>query len=178
MAEFRISFTMDEAYLREFFEEWVSLFGQGWRRDRVMISIFGFAGVIIGLIALWYKQWPLLGLGATAGLIAAFEAWKSARRRSAWLQFCRSQPWFCREMNIAVRNGILIQENDYDGDPRFDRTAPIRLTPHGYLVRYAANTPIDTPPAVSGISASVYIPHRTILPAVDRNAFAALIGAV
>ena len=88
-----------------------------------------------------------------------------------------NEPYF-REFHqewIAARG---IRWN-FEGDPRFQRTGAILLTPNGYLVRYQAIEQIDVPSrAISSVDASVYFPHRAITPAMSKSDFAQRISAV
>jgi hypothetical protein len=177
MPDYRIHITFNDAYFEEFFEEWVIRVGRGWRIDQVMIAVSAVAAVGLATISVVSEQRGLMAAGGVAAFAAAFEGWKRVRRRRAWLAFCRSLPWFGRELHISVVDGALIQEKPYAGDPRLVRSVPILLTPRGYLVSYLAEHPIDAPSAVSPDRASVYIPHRAVEPPVDRDTFAAIISA-
>jgi len=71
-----------------------------------------------------------------------------------------------------------VQDNDYEGDPRFQRTGEIIVTPNGYLVRYQAPARIDVPSrAISNLDASVYVPHRAITPPMSKTEFAQRVSA-
>ena len=176
--EHRVELTMDETYYRELFREWVATVGRGWRIDRVMIPTFALAGAACVVAGVATGGAPLLGSGGALLFFAALEAWKGHRRRTTWMLACRSLPWFGRTLRIVIRDGEIIQENDFAGDPRFERTGSVLLTPNGYLVRYAAISPVAVPNgAVSPIAASIYIPHRAVTPPIARIELAKLIGA-
>ena len=174
----QIAFTMDAGYYRESFDEWVAVIARGWRIDRFMIRLFAHVGVGACIAAWLSGYYPLFGLGAVTLCSAAFEAVTSRRRRAAWNRVCRALPWYGSEIRITVHDGVLVQDHLFAGDPRFARTGSILVSPNGYIVRYAAQTPIETPgPEISSINASLYIPHRAITPPMRREDFAALIGA-
>lgn len=169
---------MDDAYHREFFNEWVAVVGRGWRIHRIVIPTLALAGVGGCIAALTFGTRSLLSTSCAALLIAAVESWRQARHRAAWYRACAALPWYGRDMRIVVHSGLLVQRNEYEGDPRFKTTGEILVTPNGYLVRYKMSEPIaNSGTKISPTDASVYIPHRAITPSMPQEAFAALIGA-
>jgi hypothetical protein len=167
-----IEFVMNESYFREFHEEWIAVRGASWRLDSMMVRLFVVAGIAVVIAALVANRHELLYLAGGLLLIALFEGWKRVRRKSVWLNHCKTVPWYGKTMRIVLRGGDLFQENAFEGDPRFHRTGAILVTPNGYLVRYEAPERIDVPSrAISDVDASVYVPHRAITPAMSKADF-------
>ncbi len=167
-----IEFVMNESYFREFHEEWIATRGVGWRRDRMTIRLVAASGIAAVIAAVVANRREFLYLAGGLLLIALFEGWKRFRRKSVWLNHCKTIPWYGRTMRLVLRGGALLQENAFEGDPRFQRTGAILATPNGYLVRYEAPERIDVPSrAISGVDASVYVPHRAITPAMSKADF-------
>ncbi len=174
-----VEFVMDDVYHRELHTEWTAAVGSGWRIDRVMICITAVLALALGAGAWTLGRPPLLALAIALGCVALFEAWKRKRRRRIWLDFCRTLPWFGKKMRIVLRGDELVQDNDYPGDPRFERTEAMLATPNGYLVRYRAVAAVEVPnAAISDASASVYIPHRAIRPPMSREDFTGRVAAL
>ena len=153
--------------------------GPGWRFDRLMTRLFGLAGLILVGVAFVFGSSRALCFAGLLLAIALFETWRRSNRRRVWLNHCRALPWYGNSLRIVVRDGDLVQEKDFAGDPRFKRLSAVLHTPNGYLVRYGAYAPIDVPdPAISNTSASVYIPHRRITPQMTRTEFVDLVTAL
>lgn len=163
---------MDDPYFREFHREWVRALGKGWRTSRRMAVGLVIASFVL-VIAGWSTNSPQLKVFAFVSfalgvlVVVAF-----VRRRAAWLQHCRLLPGYGKVLRIEVRDGDLVQVKDYPGDPKLERTGALVLTSSGYLVRYRGVIE-HTNQAVSTTTASVYIPHRAIVPAMSREAFLA-----
>lgn len=176
--EASIEFTFNDAYFREFHDEWQATIGRGWRVDRILIGVFAGLALVVAAGALLFHQHRFLWLALLLAGIAAFESVKRVRRRHAWLAHCRALPWYGRRMRVVLRDGALVQENDFAGDPRFRRTGEIRRTPRGWLVRYVSDGVAQPTRAVSSTQASVYLPHRALHPPMPPDAFARRVGAV
>ena len=172
MTPIQARFVMDEAYLREFHREWVSALGKGFRTSKRMGAGLVAASLMLTIAGRWLNSQDLKGLALVSLGFGLLVTLAMAGRRAAWLRNCRSLPWYGKPMLIEVRDGDLVQVKDHAGDPRFERTGALVLTPSGYLVKYRGVL-AHTHSAVSTTDASVYIPHRAIVTAMTRNSFLA-----
>ncbi|MBA3547984.1 MAG: hypothetical protein H0T76_15990 [Nannocystis sp.] len=176
--DLQIVFTFTDAYFRESHAQWVAVVARNWRAGRLMIRLYGLAAVVVCMTAWLSGYYPLFLLGAVMLGSTLYEAVQYMRRRARWYRVCRSLPWYGHELRIVVRNGVLVQQKEIAGDPRFARIGSILVSPKGYIVRYAAIIPIETTdPEMSAMSASLYIPHRAVTPPIPKKDFAVLIGA-
>lgn len=174
-----IELVLDDAYCRELHAEWVAAVGRGWRLARLMTRLFAAAG--LGVLAWTVATARLEGLlpGVVFVGIAGHAAWSRRRQFRAWSERCRALPWFGEPLRVVVRDGALVQEKTFAGDPRYQRTGELLRTPNGYLVRYLA--PEGTPAPAEAVSpdrASVYLPLRAVRPAMTRAAFERLLPDV
>lgn len=177
MSEAAVEFEINSEYYREFHEEWVQAVGRGWRIDRVMIPLFLVVGLVLGGAGLVLDKSALQLPGAIFCCASVFEFIKGRRKREQWLTHAMNLPWSGKTLRIEVENRTLVQKKDFAGDPRFERTGELLDTPNGYLLRYESPG-IEVPnSAISSESASVYIPHRLIEPAMSRAQFRGLLKA-
>lgn len=87
--KFTIPLTLDEAYYREFHEEWVQARGRGWRLDRLMVSLcLAVATSLFGLgLAMDSVRFFIYG-GLLAGIAAGSSQKKEGEEASANFSFC------------------------------------------------------------------------------------------
>jgi hypothetical protein len=175
MSAAAVEFTLDSSYYREFHEEWIRAVGRGWRIDRILVPLFLVVGAGLGVAGMTLDQAALQVPGGLLCLFSLIEHLKSRRKKTQWLAHAMSLPWSGKTMRIEVEDGTLVQKKDFAGDPRFKRTGELLDTPNGYLLRYESDG-IEVPSkAISGTSASVYIPHRLIEPPMTRAEFRGLL---
>jgi len=170
-----IEFKMDADYFDEFHREWIEAVGRGWRIDRVMKPVFLVVGLVLAVVAAVKSNNALLVPGVMCCGFAVLEHVKGIRKKAKWLAHSLSLPWSGKTMRMGVEDRTLVHKNEFEGAPRFERIGELLDTPNGYLLRYECDG-IEVPDsAISGISASVYIPQRAIQPAMTRAEFRALL---
>jgi hypothetical protein len=170
MTPIRFEFLMDDTYFCEFHRQWVAVLGKGWRTSKRMAIALISTSVLAATLG-WSEELPALtALAVSFAVFGLLVTVTMARRRTTWLKHCRSLPWYGKFIRIEVRDGDLVQVKDYPGDPTFQRTGAVVVTPNGYLVRYRGLQK-NSNPVVSSTDASVYLPHRTISPSMTRETF-------
>lgn len=175
MSQAVIEFLMDADYYKEFHSEWISAVGRGWRVDRAMVPLFMAGGICLAVVGLQRSVLALTVPGLLCCLFAAVEFAKGKRKKAQWLAHALALPWSGKTMRIKVENRALVQNHEFEGDPRFERSGDLLDTPNGYLLRYqSAGIPVPIT-AISDTFASVYIPHRAIQPAMTRAQFRSLL---
>ncbi len=161
--EFEI--TIDDAYLKEHYEEWVAAKAPNTRR----VLKLGLGLIVVGaVICLAQITTETLGerfgrAGLLAFVLGGYLRFACARRRGTWLRVAKSLGGYGMTHVIFVYDGMLMAgppKKVGDGDCG---TAEITSTPRGYLVRFP-----DT-------NRSVYLPHRLLEPPTTREAF---LGAI
>jgi hypothetical protein len=144
-----------------------------------MIPTFGLVGAACLVASALTDYTPLLGFGLVALGASALEGWKYWNRKKKWMDACRTLPWYGKKLRLRLRDGVLSQDKQVEGDPRFERAGAILETPNGYLVRYEASEATRPPGgAVSPTLASVYIPRAAANPPLSREALTRALGAV
>jgi hypothetical protein len=165
-------FLMDRAYYAEFHREWVVALGRGWRTAERLAAACLLAAILLAGSGWFTNIEGLIVAAAPLLLFSLLVIVSLLSRRAAWLRNCASLPWSGKVLRIEVRDGDLVQVKDFPGAPEFHRTGAVITTPKGYLVRYQG-VAVTGSSAVSATSASVYIPHATIRPAMSRAEFLA-----
>ncbi|MFT7678834.1 MAG: hypothetical protein ACI8QC_002831 [Planctomycetota bacterium] len=172
----RFEFTLDRAHLEEHWEELVAVSLPNLRGVRRMGRQANCVGGLCIAVGVFIPTFGIVPICVGIALIGTsfIQGIEVRRKHRGWLRQASSSHRFGQRVQMVIRDGAMVQVPAAIQGLTPAGEWSLVDTPRGYFMRVAHAEELDFGPDFAQAS-SIYLPHRTLSPSMDREALRALV---